>query len=115
MDSMEHLINMFQREVAKVMGKDIKDLKIITCHLGNGVSVTAVNGGKSIDTTMGFTPLRGIIMGTRSGSIDPAIVTYLIKEKGYSVDEVNDILNKKSGVFGISGVSTDFRDIRRCC
>jgi acetate kinase len=99
-------------EVAKWMKKDIKDLKIITCHLGNGVSVTAVDSGKAIDTTMGFTPLDGIIMGSRSGSIDPAIVTYLIKEKGYSVDEVNDILNKKSGVLGVSGVGTDFRDIR---
>ena len=99
-------------EVAKWMKKDIKELKTITCHLGNGVSVTAVEGGKSVDTTMGFTPLDGIIMGSRSGSIDPAIVTYLIKEKGYSVDEVNDILNKKSGVLGVSGIGTDFRDIR---
>ena len=99
-------------EVAKWVKKDIKDLKTITCHLGNGVSVTAVDGGKSIDTTMGFTPLDGIIMGSRSGSIDPAIVTYLVKEKGYSIDEVNDILNKKSGVLGVSGLGTDFRDIR---
>ncbi|AGX42389.1 acetate kinase [Clostridium saccharobutylicum] len=99
-------------EVAKWMKKDIKDIKTITCHLGNGVSVTAVNGGQSIDTTMGFTPLDGIIMGSRSGSIDPAIVTYLVKEKGYSIDEVNEILNKKSGVLGISGLGTDFRDIR---
>lgn len=99
-------------EVAKWMKKDIEDLKTITCHLGNGVSVTAVDGGKSIDTTMGFTPLDGIIMGSRSGSIDPAIVTYLVKEKGYSIDEVNDILNKKSGVLGVSGLGTDFRDIR---
>jgi acetate kinase len=99
-------------EVAKWMNKDIKTLKTITCHLGNGVSVTAVEGGKSIDTTMGFTPLDGIIMGSRSGSLDPAIVTYLIKEKGYSIDEVNDILNKKSGVLGVSGIGTDFRDIR---
>jgi acetate kinase len=99
-------------EVAKWVKKDIKDLKTITCHLGNGVSVTAVDGGKSIDTTMGFTPLDGIIMGSRSGSIDPAIVTYLVKEKGYSIDEVNDILNKRSGVLGVSGLGTDFRDIR---
>lgn len=100
-------------EVAKWMNKDIKDLKIITCHLGNGVSVTAVDGGKSIDTTMGFTPLDGIIMGSRSGSIDPAIVTFLQKEKGYTPDEVNNILNKESGVLGVSGVGTDFRDIRK--
>ena len=99
-------------EVAKWMKKDIKDLKIITCHLGNGVSVTAVDGGVSVDTTMGFTPLDGIIMGSRSGTIDPAIVTFLQKEKGYSVDEVNEILNKKSGVLGVSGIGTDFRDIR---
>ena len=99
-------------EVAKWMNKDIKDIKIITCHLGNGVSVTAVDGGKSIDTTMGFTPLDGIIMGSRSGSIDPAIVTFLQKEKGYTPDEVDNILNKQSGVLGVSGVGTDFRDIR---
>lgn len=99
-------------EVAKWMKKDIKDLKIVTCHLGNGVSVTAVNGGESIDTTMGFTPLDGIIMGSRSGSIDPAIVTFLQKEKGYTPEEVDNILNKQSGVLGVSGIGTDFRDIR---
>lgn len=99
-------------EVAKWMNKDIKDLKIITCHLGNGVSITAVDGGKSVDTTMGFTPLDGIIMGSRCGSIDPAIVTFLQKEKGYTADEVNEIMNKKSGVVGVSGLTTDFRDIR---
>lgn len=98
-------------KVAEVMGKDIKDLKIITCHLGNGASLCAVNRGKSIDTTMGFTPLDGIAMGTRSGSIDPAIVIYLMNELNYSADDVNDLLNKKSGVLGISGVSSDFRDI----
>ena len=99
-------------QVAKWMNKDIADLKIVTCHLGNGVSVTAVDGGKSVDTTMGFTPLDGIIMGARSGSIDPAIVTFLQKEKGYSADEVNNLLNKESGVLGVSGIGTDFRDIR---
>ncbi len=99
-------------KVAEVMNRNQKDLKIITCHLGNGVSVTAVDGGKSIDTTMGFTPLDGIIMGSRCGSIDPAIVTYIMKEKGYTVDEMNEILNKKSGVLALSGVGTDFRDIR---
>ncbi|MBU5590852.1 acetate kinase [Clostridium sp. MSJ-4] len=96
---------------AEMIGKDIKDLKIITCHLGNGGSVTAVKNGESIDTTMGFTPLEGIAMGTRSGNIDPAIVTFLIKELNYSVEEANNLLNKKSGVLGISGVSSDFRDI----
>ena len=99
-------------KVAEVMGKNIKDIKTITCHLGNGVSVTAVDGGTSVDTTMGFTPLDGIIMGSRSGSIDPAIVTYLMKEKGYSIEEMDEILNKKSGGRGISGVGTDFSDIR---
>ena len=99
-------------KVAEVLGKDIKDLKIVTCHLGNGVSLTAVKNGKSIDTTMGFTPLAGMPMGTRCGDIDPAIVIYLIKELGYSVDEVNEILNKKSGILGISGLSSDFRDVR---
>ena len=98
-------------EVAKVMGKDIKDLKIITCHLGNGASLCAIKGGKSVETSMGFTPLDGIVMGTRSGSIDPAIVGYLKNELGYSVDDINDLLNKKSGVLGLSGVSSDFRDI----
>ena len=99
-------------EIARILNKNVKELKTVTCHLGNGVSVTAVNGGESVDTTMGFTPLDGIIMGSRSGSIDPAIVTYLVKEKGYSIDKVNDMLNKESGVLGVSGVGTDFRDIR---
>ena len=96
---------------AEVMGKDIKDLKIITCHLGNGASLCAVKNGVSVDTSMGFTPLEGVAMGTRCGNIDPAIVTFLMKEEGLSVDEVNDLLNKKSGVLGISGISSDFRDI----
>ena len=100
------------QEVAKAMGKDINDLNIISCHLGNGGSITAIKNGTSIDTTMGFTPLEGIAMGTRSGSIDPAIVIYLIKELGYSVEEVNNILNKQSGILGISGVSSDFRDLK---
>lgn len=100
-------------EVAKLMGKDIKDLKIITCHLGNGASICAIKNGKSIENSMGFTPLEGIAMGTRSGSIDPAIIPFLMKELNLSIDEVNDILNKKSGVYGISGVSSDFRDIEK--
>lgn len=97
---------------AECMHKDIKDLKIITCHLGNGGSVTAIKNGKSVDTSMGFTPLEGIVMGTRSGSLDPAIVTYLVEELGYSTKEVNELLNKKSGILGLSGISSDFRDIR---
>lgn len=96
---------------AEVIGKDIKDLKIITCHLGNGASVTAVKGGVSIDTSMGFTPLEGVAMGTRCGNIDPAIIPFLMKEEGLSIDEVDNLLNKKSGVLGISGISSDFRDI----
>ncbi len=96
---------------AEILEKDIKDLKLITCHLGNGASVTAVNGGISLDTSMGFTPLEGLIMGTRCGDIDPAIIPYLMEVKGYSYDEVNNIMNKKSGVLGLSGVSSDFRDI----
>jgi len=99
-------------KVAETMDKDIKDLKIITCHIGNGVSITAVDGGKSVDTTMGFTPLDGIIMGSRCGSIDPSIVTYLIKQKGYSAEKIDELLNKESGILGISGIGTDFRDIR---
>lgn len=98
-------------KVAETMGKDIKDLKIITCHLGNGASISAIKGGECIDTTMGFTPLAGIPMGTRSGNIDPSIIPFLVEECGYTIEEVSESLNKKSGVLGISGVSSDFRDI----
>ena len=98
-------------KAAEFVGKDIKDLKIVTCHLGNGSSISAIKDGKCIETTMGFTPLDGLAMGTRCGSIDPAIVTYLIEELGYTAQEVTRIMNKESGVFGISGVSSDFRDI----
>lgn len=97
--------------VAEMMGKDIKDLKIITCHLGNGSSLAAVQNGKCVDTSMGFTPLEGLVMGTRSGDIDPAIVTFLMKKKNMSVEEADNYINKQSGVLGISGVSSDFRDI----
>lgn len=100
------------QKVAQVMGKNIEDLKIISCHIGNGASITAIKGGKSIDTSMGFTPLDGVAMGTRSGSIDPAIIVYLVKELGYTIDEVSDILNKKSGVLGITSISSDLRDIK---
>ncbi len=98
-------------ECAKIMGKDIKDLKIITCHLGNGSSITAVKGGKVIDTSMGLTPLDGFIMGTRSGNLDPSVVTFLQEKEGWTPAETNNILNKKSGVFGISGKYSDDRDI----
>lgn len=96
---------------ANEMGKDIKDLKIITCHLGNGASVAAVKGGQCVDTSMGFTPLEGLVMGTRCGNIDAAAVTFLMTELKMSAEEVNTLLNKKSGVLGVSGVSSDFRDI----
>ncbi len=98
-------------KAAEYLGKNIEDLKIVSCHLGNGSSITAVKGGKSFDTTMGFTPLDGIMMGTRSGSIDPAIVTYLIKDEGMTAAEVDNLLNKKSGFLGVTGVSSDWRDV----
>ena len=98
-------------ELAKTLGKDPKELKIVTCHLGNGSSITAVDGGVAIDTSMGFTPQEGIAMGTRSGSIDPTVVTYLMKKEGYTPEEMEAILNKKSGLLGISGVSNDCRNI----
>ena len=97
---------------AEILGKDRKDLKIVVCHLGNGASVSAVKNGESIDTSMGLTPLEGLIMGTRSGDIDPAIVGYIAEKEGLSTDEVISVLNKKSGVLGLSaGLSSDFRDL----
>lgn len=96
---------------AEITGKEIKDLKIITCHLGNGSSVTAVDSGKSVDTSMGFTPLEGLVMGTRSGDIDPAIVPYLMDKMEMNLEETINYLNKKCGVWGLSGVSSDFRDL----
>ncbi|MDD6484061.1 MAG: acetate kinase [Clostridiales bacterium] len=98
------------QKAAEFLGKPAEDLKIITCHLGNGSSVSAVDGGKCVDTTMGFTPLDGVVMGTRTGAMDPAVVTYLLN-KGMSAKEVDTLMNKKSGVFGVSGVSSDFRDL----
>ena len=100
-------------EAAKFLGKDRKDLKIIVCHLGNGASISAVKNGNSVDTSMGLTPLDGLIMGTRSGSIDPAIVTFLAGKLNTDADEVLNILNKKSGVYGLSKVSSDFRDLEK--
>lgn len=97
--------------VAEKMGKNIKDLKIITCHLGNGSSVAAVDHGKVVDTSMGFTPLDGFMMGTRSGGVDPSVVTFIMKKLNLTPDEMDNILNKKSGVNAISGVSSDDRDI----
>ena len=98
-------------EAAKFLGKPIEGLKIITVHLGNGSSIAAVKNGKVVDTSMGFTPLAGMLMGTRCGCIDPAIVTILMDKYNLSTKEINDIMNKQSGVAGISGVSSDFRDL----
>ena len=99
------------QKCAEILEEDVKNLKIITCHLGNGASIAAVQNGICVDTSMGFTPLEGLVMGTRCGDIDPAIVTFLQDAENLTSDQVNDIMNKKSGVFGISGVSSDFRDI----
>lgn len=99
------------QRVADKMGRDIKDLKIITCHLGNGSSIAAIEYGKVVDTSMGFTPLDGFMMGTRSGGVDPSAVTYIMKQENLTPDEMDTILNKKSGVNAISGVSSDDRDI----
>ncbi|AZV56271.1 acetate kinase [Clostridium sp. AWRP] len=98
-------------EAAKLLKKDPKDLKLITCHLGNGASICAVNQGKAVDTTMGLTPLAGLVMGTRCGDIDPAIIPFVMKRTGMSVDEMDTLMNKKSGILGVSGVSSDFRDV----
>lgn len=97
---------------ANLMGEKIEDLKLISCHLGNGASVCAIKNGQSIETSMGLTPLAGLEMGTRCGDIDPAIIPFLVN-KGYSVKEVDDIMNKKSGILGVSGVSSDFRDVEK--
>lgn len=98
-------------QAAALLDRPIRDLGLITCHLGNGGSITAVNHGESIDTTMGLTPLEGLMMGTRSGSIDPAIVTYIMRHEGLTHDEMDDILNNKSGILGISGISADMRTV----
>lgn len=100
------------KRAAEILGKDIKELKIIVCHLGNGASVSAVKYGESVDTSMGLTPLEGLIMGTRSGDLDPAIITFLAEKEGVSAEEIINICNKKSGVLGLSGgLSSDFRDL----
>jgi len=96
---------------AKLLDKPVEELKIISCHLGNGASITAVKNGKSIETSMGFTPLEGLVMGTRSGDFDPAIIPFLLKKENLKISELDDVLNKKSGLLGVSGVSSDFRDI----
>ena len=99
------------RRVAELMGKPVEDLKIITCHLGNGSSISAINGGKVVDTSMGFTPHEGLLMGTRCGDIDATAVLYLMKHENLTPDQMDHMLNKESGLAGVSGVSSDFRDI----
>lgn len=98
---------------AELMGVDIKEIKIISCHLGNGSSITAVDSGKVIDTSMGLTPLDGFMMGTRTGTLDPSVVTFLAEKEHLSPEEMSDLLNKKSGLLGISGVSSDDRDVTK--
>ena len=99
------------QRAADMLGKNREDLKIIVCHLGNGASVSAVDHGKCIDTSMGLTPLEGLIMGTRSGDMDPAICEFICQKEGITPAEMNNILNKKSGIYGMSGISSDFRDV----
>ena len=96
---------------AKMMDKNIEDLNIVTCHLGNGASIAAVKKGQSVDTSMGFTPLEGLVMGTRCGDIDPAIIPFIMDKEGMSASEIDSVLNKESGLYGVSGVSSDMRDI----
>jgi len=96
---------------AQLLERELSELKLVTCHLGNGCSLAAIQNGQSIDTTMGFTPLEGLMMGSRSGSIDPGVVLYLMREGNYTIDEIEQILNKKSGLLGISGISSDLRQV----
>jgi len=99
------------QRAARLLGRDLRSLKLVTCHLGNGCSLAAVRDGRSVDTTMGFTPLEGLMMGTRSGSIDPGILTYLLRRDNLTAEQLDDLLNKKSGLAGISGISNDMRQI----
>ena len=102
-------------ELARLMNKDIKELKIVSCHLGNGSSICCVDKGRSVDTSMGFTPLDGLLMGTRSGAIDASVITFLADKEHMSAKDMSDLLNKKSGYLGVSGVSSDNRDITAAC
>ncbi|NLF35619.1 MAG: acetate/propionate family kinase, partial [Clostridiaceae bacterium] len=99
------------RRAAEIMQKPLEKIKIVSCHLGSGASICAIDKGISIDNSMGFTPLAGLAMGTRSGTIDPSIISYIMDKKHMSVEEVNDYLNKNSGILGVSGISSDFRDL----
>lgn len=100
-------------KAAEILGKPIEELKIVTCHLGNGSSITAVDKGIAIDTSMGFTPQEGVPMGTRSGSIDPTVIPYIMRAKNLSIDEVEDVLNRNSGLLGVSGISNDNRNVAK--
>lgn len=101
------------QRAAELLGRPLEDLRLISCHLGSGASIAAVAGGRSIDTTMGFTPLEGITMGTRSGSLDPALIPFLMQKTGKSAEDVLNVMNKESGVYGLSGISSDLRDIEQ--
>ena len=111
MDSTALIIGTARERAAQLLGKDKEALKVVTCHLGNGCSVAAVHGSRSVDTTMGFTPLDGLMMGTRSGSVDPGILTFLMRQGQLNANEIDGVLNHKSGLLGISGISGDMRDI----
>ncbi len=100
------------KEAAKILGKNKEDINIISCHLGNGASIAAVKNGKCVDTTMGLTPLEGLVMGSRSGDLDPAVLEFVMKKENFSIDEMMTVLNKKSGLLGISGVTGDIRDLK---
>ena len=99
------------RRAARLLGKELAKLSLVSCHLGNGCSLAAIRNGKSVDTTMGFTPLEGLMMGTRSGSVDPGILTYLMRQQNLSGEQLDELLNKRSGLLGVSGVSGDMREI----
>lgn len=94
-----------------MLGRNLNSLRLVTCHLGNGCSLAAIREGRSVDTTMGFTPLEGLMMGTRSGSVDPGILTYLMRQRHFLDEKLDDVLNKKSGLLGISGISGDMREV----
>src|SRR5579859_834357 len=99
------------QRAAQILGRDLQTLRLVTCHIGNGCSLAAIQAGRSIDTTMGFTPLEGLMMGSRSGSVDPGILIYLLRQKGYSAEQFDSLLNKESGLKGVSGVSSDMREV----
>ena len=99
------------QRAAEMIGRPLEELRLISCHIGNGASITAIQDGKSIDTSMGFTPLAGVTMGTRSGDVDPALIPYIMEKTGKTADEVLDVLNKKSGILGLTGLSSDLRDV----